>query len=71
MLKTNREITATCGPCWHYTVPAGAEVTMSSEDSRGRTWPVIREPRKYGVNDHDAEHYYMFVPRDAIEEANQ
>ena len=69
-MKTNRTLQLTSSPACHprYTidVPAGADVINVPRQGGGY---ALKNPALYGVNSHDAQHYYSWVPADSIEES--
>ena len=64
-MKTNRDL-ALYKPSLGYTlnVPAGADVMMLS--GMGADCYAIAHPATYGASNHDATHYYFYIPADAV-----
>ncbi len=72
-MKTNRDLELTsslaCSPRYTVKVPKGADV-IAVPYNGGRQTPTgyaLDKPQDYGVNRHDAIHYYFWVPCDAVD----
>ena len=63
-MKTNRDLTL-CEPASWGTlhVPAGADVIFVKGNGGGY---ALRNPKQYGMNEHDAKYRYAWVPADAV-----
>lgn len=68
-MKTNRELNIPVGSGikLEYTYPAGARVIETPPSGSGEKLYAIANPAKYGCNQHDAKHRYMWVPADAVD----
>lgn len=64
-MTTNRDITQKFPSSGHFeiTVPQGAEVIFV--DGKGGGY-AVKEPEKYGACPHDVNHYYFYIPADAV-----
>jgi len=71
-MKTNRDLNITSGLACHpqYTihVPMGAAVIPVPHNGglKTPTGYALDKPQEFGVNYHDAKHYYFWVPADAV-----
>ena len=63
-MKTNRDLHLT-SLYWSIHVPKGAPVIQVAGNGGGY---ALRDPRPYGVNDHDATYRYAWVPADAVDD---
>lgn len=72
-MKTNRDLEITsspaCSPRYTFKVPAGAAVVHVGTNA-GLTVPdggyALDRPQDYGVNAHDAAHYWFWVPQNSV-----
>ena len=64
-MQTNRDLKCS-SHYWSLNVPRGAPVIHVAGNGGGY---ALKDPRPYGLNDHDAACRYVWVPADAVEES--
>lgn len=71
-MRTRRDLeivsSPACSPRYAVKVPAGAGVVAVPVNGgmQTPTGYALDRPQDYGVNPHDAAHYYFWVPADAV-----